>query len=174
MKKKPQARSQKLEAWRSRQRVCAVLLASGSWLLASLPLPAQPTQEEVFKSIGDNVNRPVDSKRILAVAAGIAGVVVLLVVVGQWRKRETTSRALNHHGKLMKEVLRNVSLKGAEVKQLKVLAQDLRPRGTDQRIESPLVLLLCPTLLGEAAKQNKAKADLPVIAGLVKRLVSKP
>ena len=25
----------------------------------------------------------------------------------------------------------------------------------------------------EAAKQNKAKADLPVIAGLVKRLVSK-
>ena len=70
-------------------------------------------------------------------------------------------------------MLRNVPLKSAEVKQIKMLAQDIRPRGTDHRVESPLTLLLCPSLLGEAAKQSRGKADLPVVAGLVKKLVAR-
>ena len=135
--------------------------------------PAQPTQEEVFKSIGDTVNKPVDSSKVVAVLASAAGVVVLLVVVSHWRKRETKSKSLDHPGKLLKEVLRNVPLKGAEVKQIKLLSQELRPRGDAQRVESPLTLLLCPSLLAEAAKQCRGKADLPVVAGLVKRLVAK-
>ena len=134
---------------------------------------AQPTQEEVFKSIGDNVNQPVDSSRVIGVLAAIGGVVVLVVVVGQWKGREPKSKALNHRGKLLKEVLRNVPLKGAELKQIKLLSQELRPRGAAGRVESPLTLLLCPSLLAEAAKQSRGKADLPVVAGLVKRLVGK-
>ena len=133
---------------------------------------AQPTQEEVFKSIGDTVNEPVDSSRALAVAAGIGGAVVLLVAVGQWRKREAKPKSLNHPGKLLKEVLRSVPLKGAEVRQIRSLAQDYRPPGGG-RIESPLTLLLCPSLLSDAAKQSRGKADLPVVAGLVRRLVGK-
>ena len=143
--------------------------------LALLPLVAvaQPTQEEVFKSIGDTVNEPVDSSKVVAVLASAAGVVVLLVVVSHWRKRETKSKALDHPGKLLKEVMRNVPLKGAELKQIKLLSQDLRPRGDGGRLESPLTLLLCPSLLAEAAKQSRGKADLPVVAGLVKKLVSR-
>lgn len=138
------------------------------------PTSAQPTQEEVFKSIGDNVNEPLDSKHMIAVLAGIGGSVALLVVVGHWRRRERRPKAVNHHGRLMKEVLRNVGLKRSEIKQIKALAQDLRPRGRDDRVESPLTLLLCPTLLAEAAKQSRGKADLPVVAGLAKRLVGRP
>jgi hypothetical protein len=161
-------------ASRAASRAVVFLLATVFWLLASSSsLPAQPTQEEVFKSIGDSVNEPVDGSRVAAVAAAIGGVIVLLVVVGQWRKRDTKSKALDHPGKLLKEVLRSVPLKGAEVKQIKLLCQELRPRGADRRVESPLTLLLCPSLLGEAAKQSRGKADLPVVAGLVKKLVSR-
>ena len=78
------------------------------------PALAQPTQEEVLKSIGDNVGQPVDSRHFVAALAGIAGVVVLLVVAGRWRTREGRPRGLNHHGRLMKEVLRHVPLKRAD------------------------------------------------------------
>lgn len=133
---------------------------------------AQPTQEDVLKSIGDSVNEPVDSSRALAVAAGIGGAVVLLVVVGHWRQRDRKPELLNHPGKLLKEVLRNVPLKGAEVKQVKALCQTFQPLGGG-RVESPLTLLLCPSLLADAAKQSRGKADLAVVGGLVKRLVAK-
>ena len=136
------------------------------------PAFAQPTQEEVFKSIGDNVGQPVDSTRAVAVLAGIAGVLVLLVVAGQWRSREQRPRGLNHHGRLMKEILRNLPLKGAELKQVKLLTQAARPGGRDERVHSPLTLLLCPSLLAEAAKQTRGKADLTVVAGLVKKLLA--
>ena len=134
---------------------------------------AQPTQEEVLKSIGDNVGQPVDSTRFVASLAGIAGVIVLLVVAGQWRSREKRPRGLNHHGRLVKEVLRHVPLRGAEIRQVKLLAQQAHPAGRDDRVASPLTLLLCPTLLAEAAKQSRGKADLAVVAGLVKKLLAR-
>ena len=184
MMKKPGARSQKPVAkGRPRVGAFAFLLAPGFWLLASCvgfwllappltpPASAQPTQEEVLKSIGDNVGQPVDSRHFVAALAGIAGVVLLLVVAGRWRTRESRPRGLNHHGRLMKEVLRHVPLKRAEVTQIKALAAAARPGGRDERVASPLTLLVCPSLLAEAAKQTRGKADLPVVAGLVKKLL---
>jgi hypothetical protein len=150
----------------------AILVAAAVLLCASTAF-SEPTQEEVFRSIGESVNEPIDSTRVIAVLAAIGGVITLLVVVGHWRRRDTTKKSLDHPGKLLKEVLRSVPLKTAEVKQIKVLAQDLRPGGTDQRLQSPLTLLLCPSLLGEAAKKSRGKADLPVVAGLVKKLVAR-
>jgi hypothetical protein len=73
----------------------------------------------------------------------------------------------------MKEVLRNVPLKGAEVRQIKALAPLARGPGRPDRVVSPLTLLLCPSLLAEAAKLSRGKADLPVIAALVKKLLAR-
>jgi hypothetical protein len=151
----------------------AALIALAVTLLPAARAPAQPTQEEVFKSIGDTVNEPIDSSRVVATLAAIGGVLVLLIVVGHRRNRGPKTKALDHPGKLLKEVLRSVPLKGAEVKQIKLLSQELRVGGTEQRVQSPLTLLLCPSLLGEAAKQSRGKADLPVVAGLVKKLVTR-
>lgn len=133
---------------------------------------AQPTQEEVFKRIGESVSEPVDPSRALAVAAGIAGAAIVLAAVGHRRKREPKSRSLNHPAKLLKEVLRNVPLRRAEVKQVKALAHEFRPPDGD-RVDSLLTLLLCPSLLVDAAKQSRGKADLDVVAGLAKRLAGK-
>jgi hypothetical protein len=150
-----------------------LLLACGCWLLTASRLRAEPTQEEVFKSIGQSVDQPVDSSKVLAVLAGIGGVLVLLVVLGQRRGREKKTTSQNQPRRLMKEVLRNVPLKKSELKQVRLLSQELRPGGRDERVQSPLTLLLCPSLLAEAAKQSRGKADLPVVAGLVKKLVGK-
>src|SRR5215207_822565 len=137
------------------------------------PAGAQPTQEEVFKSIGDNVNEPVNSGRVLGVIAGIAGVVVLVAVVGQWRGRDGSPKALHHHGKLLKEVLRALPLKAAEVKQLKAIVQEVLPKAGGEAPESAITLLLCPSLLARAAQASPGKVDRRLVAGLVKRLVSR-
>lgn len=70
----------------------------------------------------------------------------------------------------MHEVLKTLPLKRAEIRQLKTLAQEARPGAA--RVESPLTLLLCPSLLGAAAKERRGKVDLPVVAGLVKKLLA--
>ena len=157
---------------RVRARACALLLPTVLCLLTSIPAPAQPTQEEVFKSIGDNVNEPVDSGRVIAVIAGIAGVILLVAVIGQRRKRDAAPKPLHHHGKLLKEVLGSVSIRGAEMKQLKLIVQDARA-SAGPAPESPLTLLLCPSLLAQAVKENPGKIDRTVVAGLVKRLVGR-
>ena len=158
---------------RGRLRAAAFLLATGFWLLPSRPALAQPTQEEVFKSIGDNVNEPVDSGRVLGVIAGIAGVVVLVAVIGQRRGRGASPKALHHHGKLVKEVLRALPLKGAEVKQLKAIVQDVLPKAGGDTPQSPITLLLCPSLLARAAQASPEKLDRRLVGGLVKRLAGR-
>ena len=158
---------------RARASAFALLLSAVVCLLTPTPAPAQPTQEEVFKSIGENVNEPVDSGRVIAVIAGIAGVILLVAVVGQRRKRDIAPKPLHHHGKLLKEVLGNVSIRGAEMKQLKLIMQDAKVSIGQPAPESPLTLLLCPSLLAQAVKENPAKVDRTVVAGLVKRLVGR-
>ena len=61
-------------------------------------------------------------------------------------RRRRTPKALNHHGKLLKELAAAVSLKPAEVKQLKLLADE-------QKLSNPLTLILCPSILAKAVKR---------------------
>ena len=61
----------------------------------------------------------------------------------------------------MKEVLRTVPLKPAELKQLKVLAEQSRAA---QGIQSPLTLVLCPSVLARAAQEKSTKANRKVVA----------
>jgi hypothetical protein len=159
-----------------RFRVMAAALLTTQLLTCSLllaPARAQPTQEEVFRSIGENVNEPVDSGRVLGVLAGMAGVILLVAVIGQQRKRVAAPKPLHHHGKLLKEVLGSITVKSAELKQLKTIVQEAKVRGGHGIPESPLTLLLCPSLLARAVKENPGKVDRPVVAGLVRRLVGR-
>ena len=138
------------------------------WVSAQLRVAhAEPTQEEVFRSIGQNVSEPADSGRALAVLAGLAGVIGLLVVLGSRRSRPPRPKVLHHHGKLMKEVLRTVPLKPAELKQLKLLAEQSRAA---EGIQSPLTLVLCPSVLARAAQEKSSNVNRRVVAGLAKKL----
>ena len=143
---------------------------------AFLPLLADATQEEVLRSIGTNVSESGgDSGRVLGVLAGVAGAVVLLVVVGQRRGGGAAGpKPLHSHSRLMKEVLRTVPLKPAELKQLKLLLQESRARGGEAPVpESPLTLVLCPSVLLKSAQGRSQKVNRKVVAGLARKLGEK-
>ncbi len=130
--------------------------------MPALP-PPRPTQEEVFKSIGDNVGSSTDPKKFFAFLAGVAGLIILLAVLSKRKQRQVTPKTLNHQGKLMKEILRQVDLRPAEIRQLRMLADA-------QDVESPLTLLLCPSMLAKAVKERSGKVDRKVLMSVAKKL----
>ena len=163
---KPEARSQKPVARRNaRTRAVPLvfLLASGFWLLASFVTSASaaPSQDDVLRSIGQNIDQQRgDPSKLLALLAAAGGLTILLVLIGQRHKRQVTSKALHHHGKLLKEMRKAISLKPTELRQLKQLADS-------ENLTSPLTLLLCPSLLERAAD---ARADRGIIAGMMQKM----
>src|SRR3954466_5039820 len=123
---------------------------------------AQLRQEDVFKSISENVGGTGDPTPFYAVAMVGAGIVLVLLVVNYFTKRQANPRAVNHQGKLVKEMLRRIPLKGGEVKQLKLMA-------VEQGCESPLTLVLCPSLMAKGI-QEKGKADKRVVMGVARKM----
>jgi len=115
---------------------------------------ANPTQEDVFKSINQSVDSTVDGTKLLAVLAAGVGIVIILVLFNKRQVREATPRPLNHQGKLMRELMKTAGLKSGEARQLKTLADGLEAAG--EPLESPVTLMLCPSLMQRARGRNRA------------------
>jgi hypothetical protein len=114
---------------------------------------AVPTQEDVFKSIQESVGpSQTDYSKLLPFALAAVGLVIFIAVAGQWRRREGKPRTLNHHGRLVKEVMKTVPLRASELRQLRVLAEE----GREEPLQSPLTLVLCPSLLAEAIREHQS------------------
>jgi hypothetical protein len=123
---------------------------------------AQLRQEDVFKSISENVSGSGDPTPFYAMALVGVGIILMLIVVNQFMKRQARPRAVNHQGKLVKEMLRRLPLRGGEVKQLRLMA-------AEQGCESPLTLVLCPSLMAKGI-QEKGKADKRVVLGVARKM----
>ncbi len=132
------------------RRAVFVFLCSSFIIPRSSFTFATPTQDEVLRSIGDNVGETVDPSKLLAVVFCVAAVVVLVALLSYRRKRVAAPKVLNHPGRLLKEVSKSVNLRPAEIKRLKLLAES-------EQLSSPLVLLLCPSLLAKAMKKQSSK-----------------
>jgi hypothetical protein len=124
---------------------------------------ATPTQDEVFQSIHDNVGPTFDARKALPYLVGAVGLVVLVIAINQYRQRPVRRRRLNRPSRLLRQVRRTLHLGGAEVKQLKLLAQE-------QQLSSPLTLLLCPSVLAKALRSGNPRVDRMVIQQVVQRL----
>ncbi len=111
----------------------------------ALSASANPTQQDVFKSINENVGQSVDGRKVLAVLALAVGIVIVLVLFNRRQTRQAVPTALNHQGKLLREMMKTAGLKPAEARQLKVLADQAAAAG--EPVESPITLLLCPSLM---------------------------
>jgi hypothetical protein len=119
---------------------CAVVVHCG----AALGL----TQDEVFKSINDNVGSPADPTKMVPWVCGAVVVAMLIFFYSKWQNRQVTPKLLNNSNKLMREVLKKLPIRRTPVKHLKMLAEQ-------QGCSSPLTLLICPSLLSSAAKRVK-------------------
>jgi len=109
---------------------------------------ANPSQDEVFKSISSSVDGNTDGGKVLAVVACIAGAFGVMVWLSKREKRVAVPRALNHQGRLMREIIKTAGLKPSEARRLKSLAEELSEKG--QPLESPITLMLCPSLMKKA------------------------
>ena len=149
-------------------RLFGVAVCMIHWVFASVSL-ATPTQEEVFRSISQNVSESDGSGRmLLAFIVTGAAVIMLLALFSSRNTRAATPKSLNHSGKLLKEISKSISLRPVEIKQLKLLAEAERNAGVN--LENPLVFLLCPSALTTAMRSNRVKVDRKVIGGLARKL----
>src|SRR5262245_32651301 len=106
--------------WPARALLISFCILHSALCTSSL---AAPSQQDVFKSIENNVGETGDPRRIIAVVLGVVGVIVVLVLLNRRQRERAAPKALNHQGKLMKEVLKQVKVKPAEFRRLKALAQ---------------------------------------------------
>jgi hypothetical protein len=125
----------------------------------------------VFKSIQDSVGQrhDVNSTPVILLALGGALVLAVLVYMSKREQKKVVApSALNHAGKLAREMVKEVNLKAVDMKQLKMLADSI----VDQVGETPdpLTLLLCPSLLAKGVNANPARMDRKVVAQMVKRM----
>jgi hypothetical protein len=136
---------------------CIALLASATIAAAN------PTQEEVFQSINDNVRSTADFTRAVPYMLVGAGLFILCLLFNYHLKHRKVPRKAFNPAKLSRELCRRISLRSVELKQLKILAEE-------QELEYPLTLILCPSLLGKAIRTPNARVDRAVVKQLVQRL----
>jgi hypothetical protein len=128
---------------------------------------AGPTQEDVFRSIQQNVGSPGENHSAAPFFYLMLGLIGLILVIHFRRQRTTEPGTLNHPGKLMKELSRALGLSKSEIRQLRLLAKQAS-------VESPIVLLLCPSVLSLALRTSTSeKLDKRVLADLGRRLAAK-
>ena len=148
----------------------------GAWafsllvLLSGAAARATPSQNDVFKSIQDSVGERTDfdSRPVILLVAGGGLVMLVLMVLNRRQKKEVVHKTLNHPGRLVKEVLKEVPLKPAEMKQLKMLADSIEAEVGET--PSPLAMLLCPSLLAKGLKAGPGKVDRKSVAQVVRKM----
>jgi hypothetical protein len=173
MQRAPDTKLQRKPRPARRHTWWAMAFVSTFCILHSAFSSAAPTQEDVLRSISQNVSESSGGGKLLAVVAGGVGIVLLLAVLQQRQQREARPKSVQHPGKLLKEVMKTVPLKPAELKQLKLLVE--RKRGDEEEpgqvsVENPLTLILCPSVLVRAMRNPPAKVDRKVIAQLARKL----
>lgn len=140
------------------------------------PAEAAPSAEDIFRSVADDGRgRGQDRGHATALLMCGAGGLILLLLLGTRRaKRQAAPQPLNHSRKLMREMMKAVPLRRAELKQLKLLAEASASGGggdaLGEPVHSPLTLLLCPSVLARALKNRPPKVDRAVIARIVRKM----
>jgi hypothetical protein len=118
--------------------------------------------DDVFKHTKESMNQEAGPEPLIALALGGVAVIVLLVMLQYRRKSDSVPKPVNNQARLLKEVMKTLPLKESELKQLKQLADE-------QHCSSPLVLLMCPSLMAKALA-SKPPDQRKAIAPMIKKL----
>jgi hypothetical protein len=133
-------------------------------------LCASPSQDDVFKQIQQSVGQKeeLDYRPVMYLAGGGTVVVVLLWLVNRRRQTPARPKSLNHSGKLLKELLREVPLTAAEVRQLKLVAESVQQQTGEPA--TAITMLLCPSLLAKGLQNKPARLDRKALAQVVRKM----
>jgi hypothetical protein len=116
--------------------IVLLALARGTWAWSA------PTQEEVLRSINENVSEGPDYGRMIPWVLAAIGVTVAVMFFRQRQKQQANPKPLNHPKKLVREIVRSIEIDAVEMKQLSARAKELD-------CDNPLTLLLCPSMLSK-------------------------
>lgn len=152
------------------RRTLIIFAAFAVLSIARCSVADPPTQEQVFKSIQDNVRSSTDSRNFIVFLCVSGGVIIVLCLFRQREKRDAAPKAMNHHGKLLKEIMKSVPVRPREIKQLRLLAEQTPVPGSDT-VHDPLTLLLCPSVLSKAVQNPRSKADRRVLQQVLRKTV---
>ena len=136
---------------------------------------ASPSQDDVFKKIQESVGEKeeLDYTPILYLAGGGTVLVLVLWLVNRRRQAPSSApKSLIHSGKLLKEVLREVPLTAAEVRQLKLVAESVQEQTGEAT--TPITMLLCPSLLAKGLQNKPARLDRKALAQVVRKMQLSP
>jgi hypothetical protein len=125
-------------------------------LVLTPPTHANPSQEDVFKSISGNMDDKIDGQKVLGVCAAAAGLIILLVLINKRQERQDLPKVTNHQGKLIRELMKSAGLKSAQIRQLKAINADLTAKG--EPVTNLATLLLCPSLIKRARESDKRRS----------------
>jgi hypothetical protein len=106
--------------------------------------------EDVFRSAAEGTpSSGSGANYILLAVIVVVGGLVVASMFNQRAPVKKAAKALSNPSKLVKHLARQLGLKSRELKQLRQLAEQ-------EKLENPLVLLLCPSVLQSAAEKRKA------------------
>ncbi len=108
------------------------------------PASANPSQDDVFKSISSNVNDQIDGSKVVAFLAATAGLIIILVLINHRQQRQDSPKVTNHQGKLLRELMKSA---------------DLAAGG--EPVENLTTILLCPSLIKRARGRNAPRESDP-------------
>ena len=120
--------------------------------LLTLRAAANPTMDQITQSFNQNMDQEPDYSKMIPWLFGLAGAVVVVVYFRQRQKQAANPKPLNHPGKLLKEVTKIAEIEKDEMRRLKLAA-------AEKNVSSPLVLLLCPSLLESNATAAAAAPE---------------
>jgi len=115
----------------------------------TLSLLAATTADDVFKSMGDSLDSDINPWHVAAIIGGMMLLVILVIVLSRRGQGRDAGKSSGNITKLNRQLAKAAGLKAREMKQLKVLANQ-------ENIDNPLVLLLCPSVLKNAAAKRQA------------------
>ena len=126
--------------------------------IASLLFFAAPslavTDEDIVRSFNEHMVQEPDYTAFIPWLLGLAAVVIIVIYVRQRQKIAAVPKALNHPGKLVREMTKLADIDSAEMKKYKAIARQMQ-------VESPLTLMLCPSLLNAPLPGAPQEAGQP-------------
>jgi hypothetical protein len=125
-----------------------------------------PKLEDISKSYQDSLGGDLDTDKFLYILLGVISLIVLLAVLAQQRKRFTRKKSTNRPGKLLREIIRAAPLKKRELKQLKILADNA---DTEEPVQNPLALMLCPSVIARTIQKKRLKVDRKALIGVARK-----
>jgi hypothetical protein len=128
--------------------------------IATIILAAEQVRlEDVFRSTQESIDGGAGPGRAIALVLSLVAFGLLLLALQHRRRGQIAPKAINHQGKLVKEVVKGLPLKAAEMRQLTKLAEE-------KQLSSPLVMLLCPSVLAKSLSEAEGaeKATLKKVA----------